>query len=331
MKPPGEADTGESTAARAETVRLEVPGETAETRADKVLVEAFPQHSRAGLQRLLRDGLVLRDGVPLAKSDRVKGGERLEVTFPPPRPTDLEPVEMGLDVLLEDPDLLVINKRAGLTIHPGAGTHEDTLVHGLLAHCRGQLSGIGGVERPGIVHRLDRETSGVLVVAKSDTAHRRLAEQFAERSLRKEYLTLIRGHPKLDQGRIDAAISRHRTERHRMTTRGSGKARASRTDWTVEQRFSGGFSLLRCRIHTGRTHQIRVHLSSIGHPVLGDRVYGFRPRAGDPVAIPRVMLHAALLEFTHPIDGRLLRVEAPLPEDFRTVLAALEVHDQPRG
>lgn len=307
-----------------EKVSLDVPEDTGEKRADKVLVEAFPEHSRAGLQRLLAEGLVLRDGAALSKSDRVRGGDHLEVTFPAPKTLDLKPVEMGLEVLLEDPELVVINKRAGLTIHPGAGTGEDTLVHGLLAHCRGQLSGIGGVERPGIVHRLDRETSGVLVVAKTDAAHRRLTEQFAERSLRKEYLTLIRGHPKEDSGRIDAAISRHRTERHRMTTRGVGKARASRTDWTVVQRFGGGFSLLRCRIHTGRTHQIRVHLSSIGHPVLGDRVYGFRPRPKDPMEFPRVMLHAALLEFTHPIDDRLLRIEAPLPEDFRTVLAALE-------
>lgn len=308
----------------AETVTWDVPEGTGDMRADKVLVGAFPAHSRAGLQRLFAEGLVRRSGAALSKSDRVREGEQLVITFPAPRPADLEPVEMELDVLLEDPFLLVLNKPAGLTVHPGAGTREDTLVHGLLAHCRGQLSGIGGVERPGIVHRLDRETSGVLVVAKSDAAHRGLAEQFAGRSLRKEYLALVRGIPDTDSGRIDAAISRHPTQRHRMTTGEGGKARASRTDWTVERRFEGGFSLLRCRIHTGRTHQIRVHLSSIGHPVLGDRVYGFRPRSGDPAVFPRFMLHAALLEFAHPIDGRTVRVDAPPPEDFREALAKLE-------
>jgi 23S rRNA pseudouridine1911/1915/1917 synthase len=322
MKPPAK-DDDERLSAQAETVALVVPEGSGEQRADKVLVEAFPEHSRAGLQRLFAEGLVCREGEVLTKSDRVRSGERLAVTFPAPRPADLAPVEMDLDVLLEDENLLVLNKPAGLTVHPGAGTREDTMVHGLLAHCRGQLSGIGGVERPGIVHRLDRETSGALVVAKTDAAHRGLAGQFAGRSLRKEYLALVRGCPKADTGRIDAAISRHPTQRHRMTTGAGGKARAARTDWAVERRFDGGFSLLRCRIHTGRTHQIRVHLSSIGHPILGDRVYGFRPRVEDPVVFPRVMLHAALLEFTHPVEGRIVRVDAPLPEDFREVLKAL--------
>ncbi|MEZ5278545.1 MAG: RluA family pseudouridine synthase [Opitutaceae bacterium] len=303
---------------------FEVPEGTRDQRADKSLVAAFPGQSRAGLQRLLAEGLVRREGAVLSKSDRVRAGDRITITFPPPTPSALEPIDLDLEVLLDDREFLVINKPAGLTVHPGAGTRGDTLVHGLLALCRGQLSGIGGVERPGIVHRLDRETSGVLVVAKTDAAHRGLAGQFAQRSLRKEYLTLIRGIPKTLQGRIDLAISRHPTERHRMTTGQQGRSRPSLTEWTIERTFQGRFSLLRCRIHTGRTHQIRVHLSAIGHPVLGDRVYGFRPRPEDPIRIPRVMLHAALLEFAHPMTGDNLVVEAPLPEDFREVLAALD-------
>ncbi len=323
MKAPDKGGPDQPNPSWGDSVFWNVPDEAGVQRADKALVDGFPDHSRAGLQRLFAEGMVRCEGRTLTKSDRVRGGERLEVRFPPPKPTDLIPVEMDLDILFEDPSILVINKSAGLTVHPGAGTREDTLVHGLLAHCRGQLSGIGGVERPGIVHRLDRETSGALVVAKSDLAHRGLAEQFAERNLRKEYLALVRGSPGENKGRIDEAISRHRTQRHRMTTGQGGRARAARTDWAVEQRFACGSSLLRCRIHTGRTHQIRVHLSSIGHPVLGDRVYGFRPRSEDPMVFPRVMLHAALLEFTHPISKERLRVEAPVPPDFQRALRGL--------
>ncbi|RKX33832.1 MAG: RluA family pseudouridine synthase [Verrucomicrobia bacterium] len=310
-----------------ESIEFVVPEEADEQRVDKVLTAAFPQHSRAAFHRLFADDRIRRGDAVLSKSDRVRSGESVSICFPEARPSELTPVEMDLEVLFEDRAIVVINKRAGLTVHPGAGTRGDTLVHGLLAHCRGDLSGIGGVERPGIVHRLDRETSGVLVVAKTDLAHRGLAEQFSRRSLRKEYLALVRGVPPDADGRIDSSILRHPTQRHRMTVGVGGRARASLTEWHLERAFSGGFSLLKCRIHTGRTHQIRVHLSSIKYPVLGDSIYGFRPRVGDPMSFPRVLLHAAVLEFTHPMDGRRLTIEAPLPDDFREVLARLGADD----
>lgn len=313
----------ESTATSGEPVEFVVPEGVDDQRVDKVLTAAFPQHSRATFQRIFADDRIRRGNTILSKSDRVRAGEFISICFPEPRPSELTPVEMDLEVLFEDRAIVVINKRAGLTVHPGAGTRGDTLVHGLLAHCRGDLSGIGGVERPGIVHRLDRDTSGVLVVAKTDVAHRGLAEQFSERSLRKEYLALVRGVPTETDGRIDSAILRHPTQRHRMTVGVGGRARESLTEWHLERAFTGGFSLLRCRIHTGRTHQIRVHLSSIKYPVLGDSVYGFRPRPGDPMNFPRVLLHATILEFTHPVDGRRLTIEAPLPDDFREVLDKL--------
>jgi len=205
-------------------------------------------------------------------------------------------------------------------VHPGAGTGDDTLVHALLAHCAGGLSGVGGVERPGIVHRLDKETSGVLLVAKSDAAHRGLAEQFAGRHLRKEYLALVAGVPRLASGVIERAISRHPVHRERMTVGEGG--RPARTDWTVLETFGAAAALLRCRIHSGRTHQIRVHLKSIGHPVLGDRTYGWKP---DPARAtpPRVMLHAERIAFLHPITARPLDLRAPPPADFEGQLAAL--------
>ena len=194
------------------------------------------------------------------------------------------------------------------------------MVHALLSHCAGELSGIGGVERPGIVHRLDKETSGLLVVAKNDAAHRALADQFASRTLKKEYLALVSGVPKTDSGSIDRSIARHPVHRHRMTTGEGG--RPSRTDWTVENKFGEQAALLRCRIHTGRTHQIRVHLKSLGHPLLGDNTYGWKQNPALPVP-PRVMLHAEHLVFSHPVSGKVMDLTAPLPKDFKKLLAAL--------
>jgi 23S rRNA pseudouridine1911/1915/1917 synthase len=226
-----------------------------------------------------------------------------------------------LNILFEDEHLLAIDKPAGMVVHPGAGTREDTLVHALLAHCAGSLSGIGGVERPGIVHRLDRETSGVILVAKSDAAHRALAKAFASRDVVKEYLALVAGVPHLASGSIKKAIARHPTKRHRMATPTEG-GRPSHTDWRVEKSWPPHASLLRCRIHTGRTHQVRVHLSSDRHPLLGDPIYGFKP-GQFPFAVPRVMLHAARIAIAHPVTGAALEIRAPMPEDFKTAMAAL--------
>jgi 23S rRNA pseudouridine1911/1915/1917 synthase len=297
-----------------------VPDTIRPCRADKVLAEAFPEHSRAALQRAFEAGLVRRNGVALSKSDDVKAGDTLEFALPKTMPAELRPVAIPLHVLYEDEHLLAVNKAAGMVVHPGVGTGEDTLVHALLAHCAGGLSGIGGIERPGIVHRLDKETSGVLLVAKNDAAHRGLSEQFAGRHLRKEYLALVSGVPRLQSGVIERAISRHPVHRERMTVGEGG--RPARTDWEIVEAFGGQAALVRCRIHSGRTHQIRVHLKSIGHPLLGDRVYGWKPDPALP-APPRVMLHAERIAFLHPITARPLDVHAPLPEDFVQLLAAL--------
>ncbi len=301
-------------------VRYTVTPEIRRARADKVLAGAFPAHSRAALQRAFEAGLVRRNGAVLAKSDEVSAGDDLEFTLPEAQPAGLRPVPIPLDLLYEDDHLLALNKPSGMVVHPGAGTGEDTVVHALLAHCAGRLSGVGGVERPGIVHRIDKETSGVLLVAKDDAAHRGLSEQFAGRHLRKEYLALVAGVPRLRAGVIERSISRHPVHRERMTTGEGG--RPARTDWEVVESFGDRAALLRCRIHTGRTHQIRVHLKSIGHPVLGDATYGWKRAPGMP-AVPRVMLHAERIAFLHPVTARPLDLRAPLPGDFETLLAAL--------
>ncbi len=297
-----------------------VPEGVRHARADKLLAGAFPAHSRAALQRAFDAGLVRRNGEVVGRSATVKAGDRLEFVLPAIQPPTLRPVAIPLEVLYEDEHLIALNKAAGMVVHPGAHTGEDTLVHALLAHCAGTLSGVGGVERPGIVHRLDKETSGVLLVAKHDAAHRALAGQFAGRHLRKEYLALVAGVPRLRSGTVDRAIARHPVHRERMTTGEGG--RPARTDWEVVDTFGSAAALLRCRIHTGRTHQIRVHLKSLGHPVLGDRTYGWKPDPDGPTP-PRVMLHAERIAFLHPITARPLDLHAPLPGDFSGLIAAL--------
>ncbi len=285
-----------------------------------MLAGAFREHSRAALQRAFEAGLVRRNGRVMAKSDEVTAGETLEFVLPEVVPTELNPVAIPLNVLYEDEHLLAVNKAAGMVVHPGVGTGEDTLVHALLAHCAGGLSGVGGIERPGIVHRLDKGTSGVLLVAKNDAAHRGLSEQFAGRQLRKEYLALVAGVPRLRSGMIERAISRHPVHRERMTVGEGG--RPARTDWEIVEAFGGRAALVRCRIHSGRTHQIRVHLKSIGHPLIGDTTYGWKadPHLPDP---GRVMLHAERIAFLHPVTARPLDLRAPLPADFTNLLATL--------
>lgn len=290
-------------------------------RADKALANAFPEHSRTALQRAFDSGLVTLRGVAIKRDQTVMSGDELGFALPETKPTELKAADIPLDVIYEDKHLLALNKAAGMIVHPGAATGDDTLVHALLAHCAGSLSGIGGVERPGIVHRLDKETTGVIVVAKNDAAHRALSDQFASRTLRKEYLALAAGVPDLLSGIIDRAISRHPIHRHRMTVGEGGKP--SRTDWERIDAWGDIASLFRCRIHTGRTHQIRVHLKSLGHVIFGDYTYGWKDNPQLKVQPARVMLHAEHLVITHPVSGKELDLRAPLPADFREQLAQL--------
>ncbi len=299
-------------------------------RADKLLAAAFREHSRSAFQRAFDSGLVLRGGEPLGRDAAVSEGEELTFSFPAVKPAELRAVGIPLEILFEDRHLLAIDKPAGMVVHPGAATGEDTLVHALLAHCAGSLSGIGGVERPGIVHRLDRETSGIILVAKSDRAHQGLAAQFSGRTVEKEYLALVAGVPQLISGSIRKPIGRNKHHRHKMAVFEPGQGgRDAHTDWAVEETFGGVAALVRCTIHTGRTHQIRVHLKSLGHILLGDDVYGWKPDPRLPLQPGRVMLHAEHLVFKHPITGRSLDLHAPPPTDFKTLVAALRKSTRP--
>lgn len=291
-------------------------------RADKALALAFPEHSRTALQRAFDAGLVTRGGAAIKRDHTVAGGDTIDFALPDVVPTELRAADIPLDVIFEDKHMLAINKASGMVVHPGAATGEDTLVHALLGHCADSLSGIGGVERPGIVHRLDKETTGVIVVAKTDKAHRALADQFATRSLKKFYAALVAGVPQLLSGSIDSAISRHPTHRHRMTIGEGG--RPARTDWERSEAFGDLAALMRCQIFTGRTHQIRVHLKSLGHPILGDPLYGWKPDPRLAVQPERVMLHAEHLVLTHPISGKELELRAPLPADFTAMIKQLK-------
>ncbi len=302
-----------------------VPAGVRSARADKALAMAFPEHSRVAFQRSFDAGLVTLRGRPIERSATVRAGDTLGFSFPDVVPTALRAVKIPLEILFEDRSLLAICKPAGMVVHPGAGTREDTLVHALLAHCAGRLSGIGGVERPGIVHRLDRETSGVIIVAKTDQAHRALARQFAERTVVKEYLALVAGVPRLMSGTIHKAIGRNVRHRHKMAVVEEGHGgRASWTDWQIVERYGDLAALVTCTLHTGRTHQIRVHMSSLGHPLLGDSAYGWKASSRMTRKPERVMLHAARLSLAHPVTGKALDFRAPLPADFRAQIRSLK-------
>ncbi|MDQ8179295.1 RluA family pseudouridine synthase [Pelagicoccus sp. SDUM812005] len=306
-----------------ETISWEVPEGVYKARVDKMLSEAFPDHSRSDFQRAFEAGLVLVDGKPIEKKTKLSEGDVVEFSMPRVEKLDMSPIDMDLDIVFEDEHMVVVNKPAGLVVHPGAGPAEPTLAHGLLHHCAGQLSGIGGVERPGIVHRLDRETSGLIMAAKTDVAHRALSELFQSRSLIKEYLALACGVPELMGGTVERPIERNPNQRHKMRVgfEGRGRAREAKTDWTLVKAFEDkGYCLLRCRIHTGRTHQIRVHLKSIRHIILGDTVYGYKPLPKLKQQPERVMLHSCYLKFVHPLTQAEMELEAKLPADFQSFL-----------
>jgi 23S rRNA pseudouridine1911/1915/1917 synthase len=290
--------------------------EDARMRLDLFLTKKAPEFSRSRIQALIREGYISVNGDARRARDLVGAGDCVALVEPPIEPIDLVPEKVGLSVLFEDNDLIVINKPAGISVHPGAGQKSGTLVNALLSHCK-DLSGIGGKERPGIVHRLDKETSGCLVVAKNDLAHTDLARQFASRTVDKIYLALVVGKLRRASGTIVAPITRHRVHRKKMAVAREG-GRMARTDFKVLRRGADA-SLLECRLHSGRTHQIRVHLQHLGHPILGDTVYGGR-RAGE---FPRQMLHAWKLDFDHPSKKRRMNFEAPLPDDLARAIVQM--------
>jgi 23S rRNA pseudouridine1911/1915/1917 synthase len=306
-----------------EFIKLYVPKEREGQRLDHFIAEMVPGTSRSRLVNLIRNGYVLVNGSLSKSGNRLKGGERIEVTLPPPEPIAIEPEEVEFAVLHEDDDLLVISKPPGVVVHPASGHKTGTLVHGLLAHCD-NLSGISGVERPGIVHRLDKDTSGIMVVAKSDKAHHELVELFKTRQVKKVYHTIVVGRPRTHKGCISGAIGRHRSNRKKMAVLQHG-GREAVTCWSVLQECADVLTYLEVRPETGRTHQIRVHMAHLGHPVAGDALYGYKQQKqiNDTYCIERQCLHAYSLSFTHPVSGKWLEFVSPLWPDMQTILEAI--------
>jgi len=297
-------------------------------RLDRALAELMPEHSRSMLARLIEEGRVSIDGSKAEKSSmRVAAGQRVEIEIPPPAPSGVASQDLPLTILFEDDDLVIIDKPAGVVVHPAAGHSDRTLVNALLFHVR-NLSGIGGEVRPGIVHRLDKDTSGVMVIAKNDAAHRKLAAEWGTDRVRKEYLAIVYGTPKQQRATIEAPIGRDPRNRKRMSVMPGG--RSAVTEYAIEQPLRHA-SLLRLRLRSGRTHQIRVHLKRLGHPIIGDPLYSGPQWRGIPdkriqkaiAAFPRQALHAARLTIPHPRTGEQMTFESPLPGDMRELVAAL--------
>jgi 23S rRNA pseudouridine1911/1915/1917 synthase len=322
-----------------ERLRAEAGEAHADMRLDRFLSEALPALSRTRVQALIKAGQVASGGATIEDVKyRVKPGDSFELEVPGAAETTLAAEAIPLDVVYEDDALIVIEKPAGLVVHPGGGQPDGTLVNALIAHCGTSLSGIGGVARPGIVHRLDKDTSGLMVVAKTDQAHRALADQFADHGrtgeMERGYLALVWGAPSRPQGRVDAAIGRHPTSRTKMAVVDEEKGRHAATQWRVKETYGRGkdgpiASLIECTLETGRTHQVRVHMAHIGHPLIGDPLYGrgfkskLRKLPDDVQAklakLDRQALHAARLAFVHPVTGTLLEFNSPLPDDLAEI------------
>ena len=313
-----------------ENETIVIAAENAGQRLDAFLAAAIPELTRSAVQRLIEQGQVLLDGKVVKASHKLSAGELVAVTIPAPEPASAVAEDIDLDILFEDADVIVVNKTAGMTVHPGAGVNSGTLVNALLGHCS-DLSGIGGEVRPGIVHRIDKDTTGILVVAKNDAAHEGLARQFSEHTVKRVYYALVFGSPRSDKGRIEGIIGRHPVDRKKM----SGKARHGRnavTHWQVIARYPE-VTLLKLKLETGRTHQIRVHLSEAGHPLLGDSVYGGDARLGNVKdaklkslvrELGRQALHAKVLGFIHPCKREYVEFTTDLPKDMQRIIDYLE-------
>jgi 23S rRNA pseudouridine1911/1915/1917 synthase len=315
-------------------------------RLDRVLAQALPELSRTRIQALVKAGKVLADGKPVTKlSEKLPGGTELSLEEPPPAPALPAGEVIPLEIVYEDDDLIVIDKPAGLVVHPGAGHHGGTLVNALIAHCGDSLSGIGGVERPGIVHRLDKDTSGLLVVAKNDLTHRGLSEQFADHGrtgpLDRAYIAVVWNAPLANQGTVDAQLDRDPHNREKIRVMKFGGGREAITHWRVLERFGPAdnpiASLISCHLETGRTHQIRVHMAHIGHPLLGDTTYGsgylskakkLAPEAQEALAaLNRQALHAERLAFEHPASGETLEFDSDAPADLQRLIDVLRISE----
>lgn len=296
-------------------ISLQVDETYMDERLDKFLSAMLPDQSRSYLQKIIKDGNVLVNGEPKKSSYRLEDGDEVTADLPELKSPDIEPENIPLDILYEDDSILMVNKPKGMVVHPSAGHYTGTLVNAVLWHCQGQLSGINGVSRPGIVHRIDKDTTGVLVVCKNDAAHNAVAAQLKEHSITRKYRAIVHGVIKEDEGTVDAPIGRHPTERKKMAS-GVKNGKRAVTHYRVLERFQG-YTYVECQLETGRTHQIRVHMASIHHPLLGDTVYG---PAKDSHHLEGQTLHAMVLGLIHPVTGEYLEVEAPLPEYFENLL-----------
>jgi 23S rRNA pseudouridine1911/1915/1917 synthase len=312
-----------------QTIDVRLEAAHAGWRLDRALADAVPTLSRERLKALIRGGSVVAQGSPLRDPAlKVRGGEAVRLAIPEPQPAHNEPQDIPLTIAFEDDHLLVVDKPAGLVVHPAAGNFDGTLVNALLHHCAGKLSGIGGVARPGIVHRIDKDTSGLLVVAKTDVAHEGLAKQFAAHSIDRRYLAIVNGVPKASEGSIDAALARSSANRKKIAVVEGERGKRAVTHWKRLELLRDA-ALVECRLETGRTHQVRVHMASIGHPLVGDPVYG---RSGkthgkllNELGFYRQALHAAELAFTHPVTKNRLSFASPMPPDMQELKRALGV------
>jgi len=311
-----------------QTIDIRLQPAHAGWRLDRALAVAAPTLSRERLKSLIRSGAVEREGCAVRDpATKVRGDENFRVEVPEPIPARNEPQDIALTIVFEDEHLLVVDKPAGLVVHPAAGNFDGTLVNALLHHCGGSLSGIGGVARPGIVHRIDKDTSGLLVVAKTDVAHEGLAKQFAAHSIDRRYLAIVTGIPRLSEGTVDAPLARSSANRKKITIVGEGRGKRAVTHWRRLKPLRDA-SLVECRLETGRTHQVRVHMASFGHPLLGDPVYGRSKTHGKllkELQFQRQALHATELGFTHPVTKHRLSFASPMPPDMQELFNALGV------